>query len=826
MYDPLGINNNTYDPLGINTTPQKEFKAEHPNLYAGLKVASDMIPYAKYIDPDERERFYKLSHNKQVRELLMENLYTVIGMGLPIIGKNVASVVSPLAKKYLPKTFEALTKERTFIKPKVDSIQPVTYDPLEINTPQPETLEAMVKGGKVGEVPKYAGETNINLEKLETTDDVKQFVDGLAQSVGIKKTKVSWDETVKAARELGWDEKEFLKQAQKKGGFNSSEIYAMRQIHTNVLNDLYKTIKELPADATERTDAMRINVLDKINNTVQIMKSYTQKAGEAGRSLNIFKKMVSENPEFMADKNKELVFKKIFDMNGGKDMSDQILNDLQKIDFQDVSAVRNILQKYHNATLTDKFFEAWLNGILSAPASHVANILGNSLALATKIPETIASNVVRGKFPLGEIKSEIVGIVQGFKDGIRAGIKALLTGVPSDMVSKLEHARFTAIKGLKGEIIRIPTKALTAADEFFKAIVYRSELNRLAFIKARKEGAENITQRMAEIINDPIGNKYIFNKAHEESLYRTFQKPLGTMGNKIMGLRDSWYPMKFIIPFIKTPTNIAKFTLERTPLNFAKIAHDFKIGKITTDELSNELAKPIIGSLISAVTAIYALDGTITGGAPKDKTERDLKYATGWQPYSIKIGDKYYSYNRLEPIGSILGMTADFVEAAKQADEKETNEMIGNIIMSVSKNLTSKTFLSGIAKVLDAISDPERYGGDYIEQFFGSLIPSGVASVARSVDPYVREVNNPLEAMQARIPFASKSLPYKEGAFGVPIENTPGGFMNMVSPIRVSQDNPYKDLAEVQLEIRKIEQALRKEQNKLNKELSRERRTQ
>jgi len=103
MYDPLGINNNTYDPLGINTTPQKEFKAEHPNLYAGLKVASDMIPYAKYIDPDERERFYKLSHNKQVRELLMENLYTVIGMGLPIIGKNVASVVSPLAKNICQK---------------------------------------------------------------------------------------------------------------------------------------------------------------------------------------------------------------------------------------------------------------------------------------------------------------------------------------------------------------------------------------------------------------------------------------------------------------------------------------------------------------------------------------------------------------------------------------------------------------------------------------------------------------------------------------------------------------------------------------------------
>jgi hypothetical protein len=90
------------------------FKGKHPNIYAGLKTAADMVPYMKYVDPEERERFNQLATDKQTRELLIENLYAVVGMGLPTIGKSVASVVSPLAERLLPKTFKFLTKERTF----------------------------------------------------------------------------------------------------------------------------------------------------------------------------------------------------------------------------------------------------------------------------------------------------------------------------------------------------------------------------------------------------------------------------------------------------------------------------------------------------------------------------------------------------------------------------------------------------------------------------------------------------------------------------------------------------------------------------------------
>lgn len=723
--------------------------------------------------------------------------------------------------------FDKITaRDKEVAKPEI--VEPAaTSGATEAVNPNIGTLEAMVKGGKVGEVPKYAGDSNLNLERLDTTNDVKHFTDGLAKANGIEKTKVSWAETEQLAKDLGWDEKDFLRIAKEKGGFDTAETFAMRQINTNALHDVFNTIKEMPADPLQRTDAMRLQTIDKVNNYLEILKAYTEKTSEAGRSLNIYKKIISENPDFIQNKNREVAFKKMFDTNGGKKLTDDMISDLQKTDFGNPAEVRKVLQKYHKATIKDKIFEAWLNGILSNPTTHAANIIGNALTMLTKVPETVISNVSRGKLPFGEVRAESLGLVQGIKEGAVAAVKSFQSGMPSDMISKIEHSKYNAISGKKGEIIRIPTRALTAADEFFKSIIYRSEVNRLAYLKTIKEGVkgtDKISVRMSEIINDAKRNSDIFAKARNEALYRTFQQPLGHFGNKVMSLRDSVYIMKYIIPFIKTPTNIMKFTLERTPLNYGKIIHDYKKGLIAAEQLSSELAKPTLGSLISAATTLYALDGTITGGAPKNKTERDLLYASGWQPYSIKIGNKYYSYARLEPLGSILGLTADFVNTAKHSDEKTINETASELIMSVTKNLSSKTFLTGISKVLDAISDPEHYGAGYLEQLAGSLIPSGVAAAARSIDPYMREVNTPLESMQARIPVASQNLPFREGAYGKPAENK-GGYLNMISPIKVSEETTDKFKAERDLVALRKKRILEKQKRERKKEKSRERRT-
>ena len=60
------------------------------------------------------------------------------------------------------------------------------------------------------------------------------------------------------------------------------------------------------------------------------------------------------------------------------------------------------------------------------------------------------------------------------------------------------------------------------------------------------------------------------------------------------------------------------------------------------------------GFIFFNVGGILAYNGIITGGIPKDKNLRRQKFDTGWRPYSFKLGDKYYSYERLDPFRYVL----------------------------------------------------------------------------------------------------------------------------------------------------------------------------
>jgi len=91
---------------------ERSFIAKHPNLYGVFGMVQELVPYIKYIDPTERERFSKLSTQKQTRELLLQNLEAVLMVGAPLITKGAV----PIVAKYLPRTYKAAKFIKTPIK--------------------------------------------------------------------------------------------------------------------------------------------------------------------------------------------------------------------------------------------------------------------------------------------------------------------------------------------------------------------------------------------------------------------------------------------------------------------------------------------------------------------------------------------------------------------------------------------------------------------------------------------------------------------------------------------------------------------------------------
>jgi hypothetical protein len=189
--------------------------------------------------------------------------------------------------------------------------------------------------------------------------------------------------------------------------------------------------------------------------------------------------------------------------------------------------------------------------------------------------------------------------------------------------------------------------------------------------------------------------------------------------------------------------------------------------------MSSELAKPIVGSLIGATVVMMVQQGLITGSGPKDPGEREALYRTGWQPYSIKVGEKYVPYGWNEPMGSVFGMAADFAELG-QAD----NDYAWKISTAIGRNMLSKTFVTGLSRALDAMTDPERYGEQWLKSTAAGFMPASglVGSLARMGDSVVRRQEGVIDAWKAKIPGLANTLMPQRDAWGRERER-PGGWM-------------------------------------------------
>lgn len=658
----------------------------------------------------------------------------------------------------------------------------------------------------VDEIEKYVD--SINIDRIDTTDDAKRFIVDTAKEIQNRvnvqrRGQIPHGETTRMAIRSGLTEKELLK-AKPGKILNAEESLAASMINTASAKRTIEAAKKVAAGTANDEELFSFRLMLEKHQAIQAAESGL--ATEAGRALSA--RNIMRNAEQIKLKGFDTMIKAL----GGREVTEDIARRLAMIDPDNVQQVNRFIQTVNMATTTDKVFEVWVNSLLTSPITHIANSTSNTLTFLNKFPEkTVAAgfDALRSTFTgtsrhryLGEVGSEVYGITEGLKTGIRNALWSFRTGLPADLQAKLEVRTFHAIKGKKGEIIRLPGRALTAADEFFKAINYSTELHGLAFRKAMEEGltGKAKAKRIADIVANPMIE--IDEKARTEMLYRTFQKPLssfmGTLARARMSEGIGGTVFRFLVPFLRTPTNIAKYGLERTPIGFIYTASK-QLGKspFTPGEFSDRMARAAFGTVMGALVYTYALEGKITGGGPKDETKRNTLYRTGWQPYSIKIGTNYYSYKRLEPIGSITGMAADMAETGKEMSEQEWSDMINRMVTSFGKNITSKTFLRGISDALDAMSDPERYGPAWVNSFGGTVIPRGVAQLSKATDDYLRETDGLASYIQSEVPYLSHDLLPKRDIWGDPIGREGSFIMKFASPVQVSTEKGAKADAEI-----------------------------
>ena len=300
----------------------------------------------------------------------------------------------------------------------------------------------------------------------------------------------------------------------------------------------------------------------------------------------------------------------------------------------------------------------------------VVNTVSNSLTALAQVPEFAAGSAIgkirtavarkgaEDRILASEVGARALGLIQGAKEGAQLFARALRSGEADDFVSKVEGDEFKAISGLKGEVIRVPTRLLTAEDQLFKGIARRMELNAQAVRIANKEGlnGDAAKTRIAELSANPTDE--MIEKSLDYGKYLTFQRQTGVIGQSLSRMTSASLPLKVIVPFVRTPINLLKFATERSPAAplLKEWRKDFGAGGARRDMA---MARAMLGTGLAMAMYEAALNGQITGAVPPDPAKAKLLYADGWQPYSAKIGDRWISYSRLDPISTTVGVAAD-----------------------------------------------------------------------------------------------------------------------------------------------------------------------
>ncbi len=441
--------------------------------------------------------------------------------------------------------------------------------------------------------------------------------------------------------------------------------------------------------------------------------------------------------------------------------------------------VVNLFKATDKAQIGDYLTELYYNSLITVK-SNIPNTVGNTIAAAFSPVERAGAALFdlplaklggreRQRF-FGEAAQDLYGAWSGIPDGLRAWLDVMKTG-KSEMMLKSE-APTQAFKGKPGAVINFNTRLLSATDQLFKAVnqsaALRAEAYRMASLE-KKTGRELI-ERVNTLVNDPP--EELFQKAYDIAKYRLYQKQ-SNFADAVIKLRDveigkGIQPFRLIIPFVKTPTNLVKFGLERSPVGLLDPRIWQKAIK-ANPEAADQIAKGVIGSTIATGLFIYAKDGLITGAPPKSPAERDAFYRAGKLPYALKIGDKWVSYQRLEPFNQILVQVANVVDAINNKEsEGQIDKIASNLVTSIGANLVSQTFLTGLSSAIDAITDPERYGEYWLQNQLTAAIPgSGTLRIAaQMVDTTIRQPQNIGQSAQAIIPGLSQNVPAKINTLG------------------------------------------------------------
>ena len=569
-------------------------------------------------------------------------------------------------------------------KPRKAKAAPTPAAKLEELPKQLEVFEAKIDTAPATGTPP---DTLINVERIDGPDDFKQTVNALSEASGIKVDKMTWEQTLAAAKEKGFgsDILGDLQSMKEQYGDIPVDMVRLRLASYQSSKDFYDLARQAylnPDDTVLQAKLLRqLNLHGAVNDAYVLSRTRAAQATSVGRMQITEGKAAGIMDEAGNVKIPSINDAEMKTMLDDPNVSDNLKLMIEKfVQLTDDGAREGLINKVSKVGLiADLWDRTWKNGLLSATGTHIVNFGSNTTMLASTVAtRAIASGIGltkravggTGEVELGEAGALLSGMIHGFRDGMSLSWQALKTGTTreqragqnllDDAGMKLEGQynifdardygleREWLIKGINyyanfGSLLG--GRPIMAMDEFFKTIGYRAELTAQSYragAQARRDAiasgktAEEAEQIELKVMGDTLANPpaNIDEAATDFSQMITFSQKLTGAAKQIQELSREHLIGRISLPFVKTPTWVASQSLQHSGIAFlsSQWRKDMAAGGAQR-ELA--MAKFGMGSALMMGVGSYVADGRITGGGPGDSNLRKIYLDSGWKPYSF-----------------------------------------------------------------------------------------------------------------------------------------------------------------------------------------------
>ena len=454
------------------------------------------------------------------------------------------------------------------------------------------------------------------------------------------------------------------------------------------------------------------------------------------------------------------------------------------------------------ATFGDRL-NAWRYfAMLGNPRTHIRNVIGNIVyQIPTRVSNKISATLQKA-LPQ-EKRTRSVTRNRAAKDFAKSDYENMKNVISGDAytseMTEVQRRQRLYPKPIQA-IMDLNSKALDAEDQLFKRTTY---INSMAdFLTARGADVNNIDPNLLEQART---------HAIEDAKRATFQDA-SALADAIGRIENKNKATKLVIggllPFKRTPINIAKRGFELSPLGLIKgITVDLnkvRKGTMNATEAIDNISQGLTGTSLAVLGYFLASNGILSASSPENDKERNFDAAQGSQEYALNIGPYSYTIDWAAPAALPMFVGAEFYNAltAKYDDEEQAFKQATDALSRLFEPMLNMTMLSGISSTIQSATYSQTnplfaIAGNIAQNYAGQVVPTLAGQVARTIDDtrrttYANEdswvpnsIQTFLQRQANKIPGLSQNQPAYTDVWGRPDTTENGWFRaaeNFFSP--------------------------------------------